>query len=258
MAAILRVDLWLREASSMRSRRIVGAMLFLFVWPIVISAQVNHALLTQVLSEHVSRGAVDYPAIKADQRFAQYLAMLQKSDPSTIKEKHDRLAFWINVYNAFTIKLVNDHYPVKTIRDITRGDTGPWDIRWIEIGGALYSLNHVEHEIIRKEFDEPRIHFALVCAAVSCPPLRTEAYIGDRLDAQLEDNARMFLDDATKNRYDQDSQTLFLSELFSWYGDDFVKKHGSAVTYALRVLGLDGATPKAIKYLPYDWSLNRQ
>jgi len=242
----------------MGSRRIIRAMLLLYVCPIVMSAQVNHALLTQVLSDHVSQGAVDYPAIKTDERFAQYLAMLQRADPSTIKETNDRLAFWINAYNAFTIKLVNDHYPVKSIRDITRGDAGPWDIQGINIGRASYSLNQIEHEIIRKEFDEPRIHFALVCAAVSCPPLRKEAYTGDRLDAQLEDNARVFLVDSTKNRYDKDSQTLFLSELFSWYGDDFVKKHGSAVTYVLRVLGLDRTTPNATKYLPYNWNLNRR
>ncbi len=221
-------------------------------------AQVDagHKLLNQVLGEHVADGEVDYAAIKKDERFEKCIASLREVTPSAIEDDSERLAFWINTYNAFTIKLVNDHSPVSSIRDIKQGDLGPWDIVWIDIAGKMYSLNQIEHEIIRKEFDEPRIHMALVCAARSCPPLRAEAYVGKTLDAQLEDNSRLFLSDRTKNRYDEKSNTLYLSELFNWYGEDFVKKFSSAQNFALRMMGITDVNPAAVKYLSYDWSLN--
>jgi len=222
------------------------------------SAQVDseHRLFSLVLHEHVLNGRVDYAAIKKDKRFEEYLSALRMAAPSSVKDERERLAFWINVYNAFTIRLIIDHYPVKSIRDITKEGTGPWDIVWIEIGGRKLSLNQVEHEIIRREFDEPRIHMALVCAAISCPPLRAQAYAGKKLDAQLEDNAKLFLQDSTKNRYDKATNTLYLSELFQWYGEDFVRKYGSARNFALKTMGLDSVKPAVIKVLSYDWSLN--
>ena len=216
----------------------------------------DHSTLTVVLKEHVMNGAVDYAAIKKDKRFDEYITALSGIDPYTIHDDNERLAFWINAYNAFTIKLVNEHYPVKSIRDITRGETGPWDIVWIELGKKRYSLNQIEHDVIRKEFDEPRIHMALVCAAVSCPPLRSEAYTGKTLDRQLQDNAAEFLRDTTKNRYDERSNTLHLSELFNWYRKDFVVKYGSAERFALQVMGRPDVKPAVVKYLPYDWGLN--
>ncbi len=219
-------------------------------------ASVDHALFNDVLKLYVVNGAVDYPSIKKDERFAAYLKTISAVKPAKIKDDQDRLAFWINAYNAFTIKLVLDHFPVQSIRDIKQGETGPWDVVGIEIGGRQYSLNQIEHEIIRKEFDEPRIHMALVCAAISCPPLRSEAYTGRRLDTQLEDNARIFLRDKSKNDYDEASNTLHLSELFSWYGSDFVKKYGSAEKFVVNALAIRPATPPTIKFLPYDWSLN--
>lgn len=218
--------------------------------------EISHALWTAVLRDHVRNGAADYAAIRTDGRFDKYLGALQRTDPSLIRTKEDRLAFWINAYNAFTIKLIIDHYPVKSIRDILRDGKGPWDIVWIEIAGANYSLNQIEHEIIRRQFDEPRIHMALVCAARSCPPLRSEAYVGKRLSEQLEDNARRFLNDRGMNRYDKETNTLYLSELFSWYGDDFATKFGSPADFALKTLGVSSPSRPAVKYLSYDWSLN--
>ncbi len=220
------------------------------------TATSRHETFTAVLSEHVLDGAVDYAAIKSDSRFSAYLEMLQKTDPAGIKNGNERLAFWINAYNAFTIKLVIDHWPVNSIRDINKDGEGPWRLVWIEIAGKKYSLDEIEHEIIRKEFDEPRIHAALVCAAESCPPLRREAYTGKRLDAQLEDNMLVFLRDSTKNKYDPKSNTLYLSEVFNWFGVDFEKKHGSAAKYVLKTLKLSPPSAPAVEYLPYSWNLN--
>jgi hypothetical protein len=217
---------------------------------------INHALFTRVLSRHVAQGGVDYAAIREDKRFEEYLVALGKVEPGAMKDEKERLAFWVNAYNAFTIKLILDHYPVKSIRDITQGETGPWDIVWIEIGRKKFSLNQIEHAIIRKEFDDPRIHAALVCAAKSCPPLRSEAYTAQRLDAQLRDNMIVFLRDTSKNRYDTATNTLYLSELFHWYGGDFVQQHGSAAAYVLKELGVTPSSSPTIQYLTYDWSLN--
>lgn len=228
------------------------------VLPLSVSAQVNHALFDAMLKQHVMKGAVDYVAFKNDKRFDEYLTQLSRTHPQAIRDEKERLAFWINVYNAFTIKLINDHYPVKSIREIKHGDTGPWDIVWIEIGGTKYSLNHIEHEIIRKEFDEPRIHMALVCAAKSCPPLRAEAYTGSMLDRQLDENSAAFLHDTTKNRYDAASGILSLSELFNWYGTDFIRTYGSAEKFVLTMMHREEVKPKGVRYLPYDWSLNEQ
>jgi len=262
MGGMLQADLSLQEDYFMSSKEtakyVSTSLAICVVGASIIYAQekVDHSLFTKVLKEHVVDGAVDYAAIKTDKRFGKYLEVLAGTDPSTIKDDNERLAFWINAYNAFTIQLINDHYPVKSIRDIKKEGVGPWDFVWIPIGGKKYSLNQIEHEIIRKEFDEPRIHMALVCAAVSCPPLRSEAYEGRKLAAQLDDNSRRFLFDTSKNRYDKTTNTLYLSELFSWYGADFVKTYGSAENFALVVLGLSDVKPAAIKYLPYDWNLN--
>lgn len=228
----------------------------IFASPVFAGSTVDHSLFDKLLKEHVVRGVVDYSAIKNDQMFAEYLKLLSAVDPSSIAEERERLAFWINAYNAFTIKLVVDHFPIKSIRDIKEGDTGPWDIVWISIHGKKYSLNVIEHEVIRKAFDEPRIHMALVCAAVSCPPLRSGAYTGEQLDKQLRENTSAFVRDKSKNRYDEKSNTLFLSELFQWYGGDFVKQYGSAENFVMKALAIKPATPPTITYLPYDWSLN--
>jgi hypothetical protein len=224
----------------------------------VIAQPHDHALFTTILQKHVVNGLVNYAAMGNDSRLEEYLAQLSRSNPRAIKDEKERLAFWVNAYNAFTIKLITDHYPVKSIREITRGNIGPWDFLWIDIAGRTYSLNQIEHEIIRKEFDEPRIHMALVCAARSCPPLRAEAYTATMLDRQLDDNAAAFLNDTTKNRYDASTGTLYLSELFKWYGADFRQRYGSAEKYVLKVLKLDNVKPSGVQYLPYDWSLNEQ
>lgn len=239
------------------SSKLVVFLLMSFVQPLTFAqSTIDHSRFNDVLKLHVVNGAVDYSAIKKDKRLTQYLKMISAVKPEAIKDGQERLVFWINAYNAFTIKLIVNNYPLKSIRDIKQGETGPWDIVWIEIGGRKYSLNQIEHEIIRKEFDEPRIHMALVCAARSCPPLRAEAYSSTALEDQLHENSKAFIHDKTKNYYDRETNTLYVSELFSWYGSDFDKKYGSAQGFVLKMLGLRDVKPVATKYLPYDWNLN--
>ncbi len=211
-----------------------------------------HSHFDAALKDHVVNGMVEYEAMKTDKRFIVYINVLTSTDPSEITDENERLAFWINAYNAFAIKLVCDNLPLKSINELGQGSVSARDIAWIEIGGKQYSLNQIEHEIIRKEFDEPRVHFALVCAAKGYPPLRSEAYVASRLDEQLDNNARAFLLDTTKNRYDRETKTLYLSELLNQKG------HSTASAFVMEILGMKGVRPAAIKFIPFDWSLNTQ
>jgi hypothetical protein len=202
---------------------------------------------------------VDYKGFAADSSLLnEYLMQLESAPPSDDWTENEKLAYWINMYNAYTIRLIVRNYPLNSIKDITIGPNvsfinSPWDIKFISIGGEKLDLNNIEHGIIREEFDEPRIHFALVCAAVSCPPLRSEAYVADRLDRQLDDQARRFLSDPDKNRLS--GNVLQLSKIFSWYGGDF--KMG-VPEYIRSVYPDKVKADPAVEYLEYNWELNEQ
>ena len=228
------------------------------------SSDRRHALFTAVLHDYVYEGRVDYGGFGRDERFSSYLRFLASTDPDTIPAPRDRLAFWINAYNAYTIKLIIDRMPISSIRDISLGLPilfGPWSIDIAAVGGVAYSLNHIEHGVIREEFEEPRIHFALVCAARSCPDLRPEAYEGYLLERQLEEETRRFLADTTKNRFHLKHKTLYLSRIFDWYEGDFEETAGSLPAFLLPYLEQEwGVLFKSgdfrVEFLDYDWSLN--
>ena len=154
------------------------------------TAQISHQVFDNLLSTHVTdTGTVNYMAFKKDQfKLDKYLATLRSNHPSESWTKNERLAYWINAYNAFTIKLILDNMPVKSILDIHDGKA--WDVEWIKLGNKTYSLNYIENKIIRPVFKEPRIHFAVNCAAKSCPPLLNRAYSAKTLDEQLENQTR--------------------------------------------------------------------
>lgn len=223
----------------------------------------DHSLFTDVLQDHVHDGLVDYPAIQQDDRFIRYLAALQQIDPHQVR-REDRLAFWLNVYNAFTIERVLEKYPTRSLINklayLFRRSA--FHVRFIELAGHHFSLNDIEHGIIRPAGD-PRIHFALVCAAMSCPPLRNEAYQTSRLDAQLDDQAPRFLHNPKKNKFDFDAREVYLSKIFQWFAEDFVSDRNGVLIYLSRYFPPDQAAllqaqPESfkIRYLPYDWTLN--
>lgn len=237
------------------------------------TAEVNHELFTAVLSEHVDAGLVDYAAIAHDARLATYLEGFARTDPATLEGRNEKLAFWINAYNAFTLKLVAEAYPIKSIHELGTGGRiigwlfkrTPWDIRFAEIGGKTYTLNEIEHDILRVEFAEPRIHFAIVCAAVSCPPLRAEAYLPDRLDEQLDEQARLFLADRRHNRFDVEQKQAWLSPIFSWFEEDFGGSEKSVMQFIAPFLEsaetsriTATASAWSVNYTDYDWALNDQ
>ncbi|MGB3181501.1 MAG: DUF547 domain-containing protein [Cyclobacteriaceae bacterium] len=220
----------------------------------------SHQAFTRLLQKHVDdKGMVDYRGFAQDStELNAYLEELEAAPPSSQWQKDEKLAYWINAYNAYTIQLILKNYPLKSIKDITKGPNvpfvnSPWDITFISIGGEELDLNNIEHSIIRKEFDEPRIHFALVCAAISCPPLRNEAYEAAKLDDQLHEQAKTFLSNPDKNKLEGDR--LQISKIFSWYGGDFEQ----GVAAYIHSLYPNKANKDAeVDYMDYNWALNEQ
>ncbi|MCX6140846.1 MAG: DUF547 domain-containing protein [Candidatus Kapabacteria bacterium] len=222
-------------------------------------SQVDHKPFTDVLTSHVHDGRVDYASLRKDGRFIPYVNSLSRIKASTLTG-NERLAFWINVYNANTLKMVCDNFPLRSIRDLAQGKV--WDAPFISIEGTAYSLNDIENDVLRPLGDS-RIHFALVCAARSCPPLRSEAYEADRLDKQLYDQGRLFLSTPMLNAFDITTRKAKLSHVFEWYLADFGRNKEQLIRNismhapdAVRVDLHDHAKQWTIEYLDYDWSLN--
>ena len=222
----------------------------------------SHQAWTVLLQKYVDeKGMVDYKAFLKDrEQLKNYLQLLEENPPSEQWSEAEKLAYWINAYNAYTIDLVLEHYPLKSIKDI--GSiiqipfvNSPWDIKFIEIGGKQYDLNNIEHNIIREEFEEPRIHFALVCAAVSCPKLRREAYTAKELEAQLEEQTKAFLAKPERNKIG--SKGVKISKLFDWYQGDFTKE-GSLIDFLNQYAPVQIKEGAEIDYMEYDWRLNEQ
>jgi hypothetical protein len=224
----------------------------------------RHEKFAKVLAAQVTAGAVDYAALKSKPTdLSAYLNELAIVPEAEFKAwtPPQQVAFLINLYNASTLQLVADHYPVKSIKKIGGLFGNPWKLEVVRVWGRRISLDEVEHGLLRARYAEPRVHFALVCGAKSCPPLRGEPYIADQLDAQLTDQGRRFLQQTAKNRVDADSQTLWLSPIFQWYAGDFIKDGQTIESFVASYFGeKDASRIRAgglkVKYTDYDWSLN--
>lgn len=216
----------------------------------------TYASYDAILKGHVTNGVVDYRAIKAAPTALNgYLAELATVSEREFKTwtESQQIAFLVNLYNAATLKLIVEHYPVKSIKDIGGVFKGPWNQKVVRLFGKAITLNNLEHDIIRKQFKEPRIHMALVCAAKGCPPLRSEAYTAEKLDAQLDDQSRTYLAGPRGLRIDRANGAAHISAIFKWYGEDFESVLDFVDKYS-------GQSVKGLKlrYLDYDWSLNEQ
>ena len=263
---------WFRTLSGASRRRsvAVAALVALVARPDGLMAQTfDHAAFDALLHKHVVNGMVDYDAFKAAPAFGSYLTALSKQDPNTLP-RDEQLAFWINAYNAYTIQQIVSHGETKSIRNINKTLglklKGPWSESMAKVGNKSYTLDDIEHKIIRPTYKEPRIHFALVCAAMGCPPLRSEVYTGAKLNAQLEDQGAIFLlKSPTKNRVDVSSKTFYHSMIFGYYKSDFGGTLQSAGKFAAHwfsagspervLLESGGFTPVETEY---DWTLNSQ
>jgi hypothetical protein len=236
-----------------------------FVLPAMVSASgLDHGLYGRVLSRFVRDARVDYAALHADPKdLDAYLDSLASVTEAEFRRwpAKDRLAFLLNLYNARTLRLIADHYPIRSIKDIGNILKGPWDQPVVSLFGKTITLGHLEHTILRKEYNDPRVHFALVCAAKGCPPLLGEPYVASRLDAQLDERGGVFMAQREKNRLEGD--VLFLSPIFDWFEEDFEKKSGSVLSFVAPYFPPEEAktilsgTIK-IKYTSYDWTLNER
>jgi hypothetical protein len=236
-----------------------------------------HAPWTRLLASYVRDGTVDYKKLGSQSRgeFDAYLAALQAVPPEVLNasSRNAQLAFWINAYNAFTVDLVLDHYPIDGIWNVTpfwkRAFGGPFAIDYIPLGSLApkpttdkISLDYIENEILRAHFKEPLIHFVIVCASVSCPALASEAYTGEALAQQLEASTRTFLATETKNHYESATNTLAVSQIFKWFAEDldpgggavgYFRKYGPAAEGAQLE---EASSAPQIEFMEYDWSLN--
>lgn len=225
-------------------------LLFLSLATFSQSTAAMHDTWDAILKKHVDKnGVVDYQGIAADSNFNRYIGMLQKVKGAGSYSRDNALAYWINVYNAFTVKLILDNWPVKSIKDIPNA----WDQKFIQLPTGSYSLNQIENEVIRKEFNEPRIHFALVCAAVSCPKLHNRAITDVNLEATLEQLTKDFLNNKMHN--DVKETSLMISEIFKWYASDF-EPSGGIRAFTKKYTGINVNKVAAIDYKPYNWELN--
>lgn len=232
-----------------------SAILFLFLLlSAALSAQTAppglHDAWNRLLGKHVSAaGKVDYKGFKADQQALDaYLQQLAANPPAGTWTRADQMAYWINAYNAFTIDLIVDNYPVSSILKLDGGKT--WDVKRILLGGKKYSLNQIENEILRPEFKDARIHFALNCAARSCPPLYNKAFTAKNLERALEQRTRQFINDARFNTLSAGKASV--SKIFEWYAADF----GDLKTFLNKYAGVKMDAGASIGFVEYNWELN--
>ena len=223
------------------------------------SSPISHDIFNNLLAKHVSdSGNVNYKGFIADSvRFNKYFELLENNnEPTKDWSSNKKKAFWINTYNAYTL-IVITNYPVKSIKDIGgsiyKVNTA-WDIKLIKIGDEIYDLNNIEHQKIRGQFDEPRIHFAINCASVSCPKLLNEAFYPERLEEQLEQVTSEFVNDKKKNLITSEKATL--SKIFSWYRGDFKLENEGVTDFINMYSEVKLNSNIDVDYMDYDWNLN--
>lgn len=215
-----------------------------------VSTNFSHSTFNNLLQKHVSvHGNVNYKGFKSDWKsLNNYIKELDKNLPNNDTPKQEKLAYWINAYNAMTIDLILRNYPVKSIKDIK----DPWKQRFWKLGEKWYNLDEIEHQILRK-MDEPRIHFAIVCSSYSCPKLQNEAFTASNLEEQLTNVTKDFLSDSERN-YLSENQ-LELSKIFQWFAKDF-KQSGSLIDFLNQYSEVTISEGAKIRYKDYNWDLN--
>ena len=214
---------------------------------------VNHSSWDMILQKHVSTsGKVDYESLKTNPNLSRYLSILKAANPDDASwSENDKKAFWINAYNAFTVRLILDNYPVKSINDISK----PWDKKFIVINGKNYSLNQIENDILRPKFKDARVHFAINCASISCPKLHNKAFTKDNLESKLETLTKAFVNNSSMNELSADA--VKVSKIFDWYGVDF-KTDGTLIDWLNKYSNTSINSDAKVSYKSYNWNLNKK
>ena len=232
----------------------------------------SHSALNTLLGRHVHAGGIDYAGLKADSTaLTQYLAQLEAPTAAEYANwsTEQRFAFWINAYNAYTLKLVSDPYPLESIKDLGSVTSSVWKKRFIPLARLhpstkhkLLNLDELEHAILRPLFRDARVHAAINCASEGCPPLRAEAFVAERIDAQLDQQARAWLADAKRNRLRNGQKKQEVSRLFDWFREDFERDAGSLRAWIARYAPTEAAAwftrakKIELQFLDYSWRLN--
>jgi len=250
-----------------------------------ITSSFDHTNFDNLLQKNVKNGLVNYKALSSNKaKLSVYLQQLEQVNPNEFKNwsENEQMAFWINAYNAITLEAILQNYPIKygslilrarfpqnSIRQIKK----VWDKVYTKVMGKELTLNQIEHEILRKKFHDPRIHFVIVCASIGCPKLESRAFYADDLAQRLEQAAQNFITDAKHVRLNKKENILHLSSIFQWYLTDFTTSDNSFKTYHKKERGILNFIVKRlseterefiltnqpkIKYLKYDWTLNEQ
>lgn len=233
--------------------------LFLFFSFLLIfstNSQVSHAKWDALLKTYVSKaGIVNYKGFEADQKkLTAYLNELESIAPSASWSKNEIMVYWINAYNAYTVQLMVKNYPLKSIMDLKYNGKSAWDHKWIKIGSESLSLNDIEHVKLRKKYSDARIHFAVNCASFSCPILLNTAYTTEQLEAQLEAQAILFINDPKRNQISGSSAKI--SQLFEWYQGDFTTGGKTVIDFLNKYSKTKMKAGTKISYMNYDWNLN--
>ncbi len=230
-----------------------------FIFP-VFSFDHNHSNFDILLKKYVKNGMVDYKGIKTEEEklnlYLNDLSLVSLKEYSSFS-KEEKLSFLINAYNAFTIKLILDNYPLTSIRKIGFLPGAAWKTDFFSLLGEKRNLDWIEHSKLRVDFEEPKIHFAIVCASIGCPPLASTAYIPKTLNSQLQSSMEIFLADKSKNKYDSSINTLFISKIFDWFSGDFTK-NSSLISFIKSGMKIEIPEDAKIKYTDYNWNLNEK
>lgn len=222
-----------------------------------VAIQAQTSIFDSLLQKNVDKtGRVDYQSLKNNETLLDnYLAYIQNNEPTKDWSSNKKKAFWINTYNAYTIKIILNNYPLKSIRDIKIDGKTAWKIPFVKVGQKRYTLDQIEHEILRKKFNDPRIHVGINCASVSCPRLWNFAFTEDNIASSLDNLMKVFINDTTRNKISK--KNVALSEIFNWFSKDFIK-NGTIISYLNTYAAIKISEKASIKYLTYDWSLNKK
>jgi len=210
----------------------------------------NHKSFDVLLKENVTKdGVVNYAGfMKKKKELRSYIVALGENMPTENWTIEDKLAYWMNAYNAMTVDLILKHYPLQSIKDIDK----PWNQRLWKLGDKWYDLDEIEHQILRK-MNDPRIHFGINCASFSCPPLLNEAFTSEKVDAQLDDLAKRFVNDSRRNSISENE--LSISKIFNWFAKDF-KKNGTLIDFLNTYSKIKINAKAKVRYMDYNWDLN--
>ena len=220
-----------------------------------VSSNAQTTAYNSLLQKHVDKqGNVDYKGLKTDEaKLDMYMEYLAATSPDKTWSVNNQKAFWINAYNAYTLKIILENYPLKSITKIKKKGKTAWKIPFVKVGNKLYTLDHIEHKILRKNLFDPKIHVGVNCASISCPKLSNIAFTEENIEAELTRLMNDFVNDPSKNKLSK--KKVQISSIFDWFKEDFTKNN-SVIDYLNTFSEIEINSNAKINYLKYDWSLN--